>query len=98
MSKQQGQAPPVGVECPGGFVLGGDAHADGGVWPGGARTSGPARWWLARAASMSCQVPGQRMSSALYKELERLSQSEAERRSPFDPTEATASQSARACP
>ena len=41
---------------------------------------------------------GQRMSSALYKELERLSQSEAERRSPFDPTEATASQSARACP
>jgi len=38
------------------------------------------------------------MSSALYKELERLSQSEAERRFPFDPTEATASQSARACP
>lgn len=63
-----GASPPVGVECPGGFVLGGDAHADGGVWPGGARTSGPARWWLARAASMSCQVPGQRMSSALYKE------------------------------
>ena len=39
-----------------------------------------------------------RISSALYKELERLGQGEAERRSPFDPTEATASQSARAAP
>ena len=25
----------VGVGCPGGFVLGGGSHPDGGVWPGG---------------------------------------------------------------
>ena len=47
---------------------------------------------------MSSQGPWLRMSSALYKELERLGQSKAERRSPFDPTEATASHSDRAYP
>jgi len=35
----------VAVGCPGGFVLGGGSHADGGVWPGGARTGGPTRRW-----------------------------------------------------
>ena len=47
----------VGVGCPGGFVLGGGAHADGAAGAGGARTSGPARRWRARAVSMSCQGP-----------------------------------------
>ena len=59
----------VGVGCPGGFVLGGGSHPDGGVWPGGARTSGPTRRWRVRAASMSSQGPWLRMSSALYSEL-----------------------------
>ena len=88
----------VGVGCPGVFVLGGGSRADGGVWPGGARTSGPARRWRPRVASMSCQGPWLRMSSALYKELERLGQGKAERSRPSTPTEATASQSDRACP
>ena len=69
----------VGVGCPGGVVLGGGSRADGGVWPDGARTSGPARRWRPRVASMSCQGPWLRMSSALYKELERLGQGKAER-------------------
>ena len=59
----------VAVGCPGGFVLGGGSHADGGVWPGGARTSGPTRRWRPRAASMSSQGPWLRISSALYSEL-----------------------------
>ena len=72
----------LGVGCPGGFVLGGGSHTDGGVWPGGARTSGPTRRWRVRAASMSSQGPWLRISSALYKELERLGQSKAERSPP----------------
>ena len=47
----------------------GGAHADGGVWSDGARTSGPTRRWRARAASMSSQGPWLRISSALHKEL-----------------------------
>ena len=47
----------------------GGAHADGGVWSDGARTSGPTRRWRARAASMSSQGPWLRISSALYSEL-----------------------------
>ena len=47
----------------------GGSHPDGGVWPGGARTSGPTRRWRARAASMSSQGPWLRISSALYSEL-----------------------------
>ena len=59
----------VAVGCPGGFVLGGGVHADGGVRPDGARTSEPTRRWRARAASMSSQGPWLRISSALHKEL-----------------------------
>ena len=31
----------VGVGCPGGFVLGGGSHPDGGVWPGGVEPVDP---------------------------------------------------------
>ena len=54
---------------PGGFVLGGGAHADGAVRADGARASGPTQRWRPRAASMPSQGPGQRISSALYSEL-----------------------------
>ena len=47
----------------------GGSHPDGGVWSGGARTSGPTRRWRPRAASMSSQGPWLRISSALYSEL-----------------------------
>ena len=47
--------------------------------------SGPTRRWRARAASMSSQGPWLRISSALYKELERLGQSKAERNPPSTP-------------
>ena len=60
--------------------------------------SGPTRRWRARAVSMSCQGPWLRDQLGLVQRVECLGQGEAERRSPFDPTEATASQSARACP
>ena len=61
------------VIVPGGGVSGaqvascsaGGSHPDGGVWPGGARTSGPTRRWRARAASMSSQGPWLRISSAV---------------------------------
>ena len=59
----------VGVGCPGGFVLGGGAHADGGVRADGALTSGPTQRWRPLAASMSSQGPRLRISSALYSEL-----------------------------
>ena len=59
----------VGVGCPGGFVLGWGAHADGGVRADGARTSGPTQRWRPLAASMSSQGPWLRRSSALYSEL-----------------------------
>jgi len=55
----------VSVGGPGGFVLGGGAHADGGMGPDGARTSGPTRRWRPRAASMSSQGPWLRMSPGL---------------------------------
>ena len=47
---------------------------------------------------MSSQGPRLRISSALYKKFRALGQGKAERRSPFAPTEATASHSARAAP
>ena len=34
----------VGVGCPGGFVLGGGSHVDGGVWPDGARLASIFHW------------------------------------------------------
>ena len=49
-------------------MLGGGSHTDDGVWPDGARTSGPTRRWRPRAASMSSQGPWLRISSALYTE------------------------------
>ena len=79
-------------------MLGGGTHADGGVRPDGARTSGPTRRWRARAASMSSQGPWLRDQLGLVQGVQSLGQGKAERRSPLEPTEATASQSDRACP
>ena len=88
----------VAVGCPGGFVLGGSSHADGGVWPDGARTSAPTRRWRPLAASMSSQGPWLRDQLGLVQGVQSLGQGKAERRPPLEPTEATASQSDRACP
>ncbi len=66
-------------------MLGGGAHADGGMGPGGVRTSGPTRRWRPRAASVSSQGPWLRMSPGLVQGVRRLSQSEAERNLPWIP-------------
>ena len=78
-------------------MLGGGAHADGAVRADGACTSAPTRRWRPLAASMSSQGPWLRRSSALYSELS-ASPTRSRKESPWGPTEATASQSARAAP
>ncbi len=49
-------------------------------------------------ASMSCQGPWPKDELGLAQRVECLGQGKAERRSPLEPTEATASHSARAAP
>ena len=59
----------VGVGRPGGFVLGGGTHPDGGVRANGAHPVDPLSdgdRWRRRCPARG---PGQRTSSALYKEL-----------------------------
>ena len=76
----------VGVGCPGGFVLGGGAHADGAVGSGSARTSRPTRR-RPRTVSMPSQgavlvgVETVANRLGLVRRVECLGQSEA-RRSP----------------
>ena len=79
-------------------MLGGGAHVDGGVWLDGDRTSGSIRRWRARTVSMSSQGPWSKDEVGLVQRVECLGQRKAERRSPLEPTEATALQSDRACP
>ena len=87
----------VAVGCPGGFVLGGGTHADGGVWPDGVEPVHP----LGGGDLDGVDVLPRALVTdqlGLVQGVQSLGQGEAERRSPFDPTEATASQSDRACP
>ena len=62
----------------------------------------PAQWThsavATSTASMSCQGPWPKDELGLVQGVQRLGQSEAERRPPLEPTEATASQSARTAP
>lgn len=52
----------------------GGTHTDGGVWPGGARTSAPTRRWRPRAASMSSHGPWLKDELGLVQGVQRLSQ------------------------
>ena len=70
---------------PGGFVLGGGAHADGAVRADGARASGPTQRWRPRAASMPSQGPWPKDQLSLVQRVECLSRSEAERSLPGSP-------------
>lgn len=87
------------------LVLDRSAHAYGGV-RGGCCPTSCAHWAVANSTSSMPPARGRwrrgsggpRMSSALYRQYQGLGQSEAERRSPFDPTEATVSQSGQGLP
>ena len=59
----------VAVGCPGGFVLGGGTHPDGGVWPDGARPVDPLGGGEHGRCRCLARVPGYGISSALYSEL-----------------------------
>ena len=78
-------------------MLGGGSHPDGGVWPGGVEPVDPLGGGDLDGVDV---LPGSLVTDelGLVQGVQRLGQSEAERRSPLEPTEATASQSARACP
>ena len=78
-------------------MLGGGAHADGGVRANGVEPVDPLGGGDLDGVDV---LPGSLVTDelGLVQGVQRLGQSEAERRSPLEPTEATASQSARACP
>ena len=78
-------------------MLGGGSHADGGVWPGGVEPVDPLGG--GDHGRRRCPPKGPGYGSALpctRSSEPRPEQSQKE--SPFDPTEATASHSARAVP
>ena len=78
-------------------MVDGGSHPDGGVRANGARPVDPLGGGDLDGVDV---LPGSLVTDelGLVQGVQRLGQSEAERRSPLEPTEATASQSARACP
>ena len=88
----------LAVGCPGGFVLGRGTHPDGGVWPGDARPVDPlggGDHWRRRCPP---KEPWPKDELGLVQRAQRLGQGKAERRPPLEPTETSASASARAAP
>ena len=65
----------LGVGGPGGFVLGGGGHADGGVGPDGARPVDPPGGGDQRRRQVSCQGPWIKDELGLVHGVQRLGQS-----------------------